>query len=155
MTTTRRRGGNTASLYAALQAARHARGWDDGIYYTRLGEIVGRRVASTAELSRAEAARALDEINGRSRHRPRPDGLPERSSREAMLEAVRARLAVLVGADGLPLTERYAEAILRRQRGIGESKIACPLTGATPAELRGVIAALDRHARRDPARVAT
>jgi len=150
-THTTRRGGNVARLYAALQTARRARGWDDATYYARLGSIVGRRIASTAELSRSEAARCLDDINGAARHRPRPGGAPD-DSRQAMLVAIRARLAVLRGADALPLTERYAEAILCRQRGI-PAGAACPLGAAAPAELRAVLAALDTYARRNPDRV--
>jgi hypothetical protein len=153
-THTTRRGGNVARLYSALQTARRARGWDDATYYSRLGSIVGRCIASTAELSRAEAARCLDDINGAARHRPRPGGGPDTDdSRSALVDEILRRLAVLVGEDGQRLTLRYAEAILRRQRGMHGLSVATPITTATPAELRAVLAALDTYARRNPDRV--
>lgn len=150
---TTRRNDRTANLYHALQAARRARGWDAATYYGRLSSILGRTITSTRELSRAEAARCLDDINGRSLHQPHAP----RDSRPAMLDAIHRRLGVLTGADGRPLTAAYAEAILRRQRGIADAAVACPLACgdsilATAEELRGVIAALDRYAARQERR---
>lgn len=65
--------------------------------------------------------------------------------RAAMLK----RVEQLLREQDLPFS--YAEAILRRQRGLGATPpgsvpVACPLSAANEPELRGVIAALYRRA---------
>lgn len=130
-----------ARLYAALQAARHARGLDEETYYAALADVVGRPVSSTTDLSVPEAARCLDRLNGAQRHDPeRWDG-----ARKPLLAHIRRSLLPrIAGADGRAVTEAYAEAVLCRQRGLPKGT-ACPLATATPQELRGVIAALHKR----------
>lgn len=141
-TTHRRPAAGRARLYAALQAARHARGLDDDTYYASLSDVTGRRITSTTQLGVAEAARCLDRLNGAARH----DEARALGARAPMLHHIRHELLPRVaGANGQAVTERYAEAILCRQRGLPPGT-PCPLAAATPAELRGVIAALARRA---------
>jgi len=155
-----RRNPGLERLYAALQAARRARGWDDAMYYGRLATVTGRPITSTQQLNRAEAARCLDDINGAHRHRARPAGGagPAQDSRAASLAALRRRLAATTGADGNALNDGYAEGILRRMRGIHDHTVSCPLALptadggerilASAQELRALHAALDTFSKR-------
>jgi hypothetical protein len=130
-----------ARLRGALQAARRARGLDDETYYAALSDVVGRKITSTTQLSTPEAARCLDRLNGAAIHEERR----WQGAREPMLAHIRQKLMPQVrGADGEPISERYVEAILRRQRDL-PAGTACPLDAATPQELRGLIAALNRR----------
>lgn len=125
----------------------------------------GGRTASRAETTAQERRAILDELRGKG-FTPRPQraapqgggakapvtrGTSTNSSKPAMLAKIDALCAS--PPPGLePVPRRYAEAILRRQRGIADGKIACPLEQATPEELRGVIAALHRRAKRNQKR---
>lgn len=130
-------------LRAALQTTRRRLGLDDATYYSLLGTTTGRPITSTTELTTAEAARALDQLRGNQRHEAGRGA----SSAAAMRGKLRDLLTGTAGADGQPVTEAYAEAILCRQRGLPRGT-ACPLDMANATELRGLIAAIQRQRKR-------
>lgn len=136
-----------------IHIAKAQLGLDEETYRAQIGRISGGRTRSAADLSAMERDSLLVEYRraGWVPTSPRKAGRgPGRAAldRRAMLSKVQALLA----DQGLPWG--YAEAILRRQRGITGSTVACPIAQTTDAELRGVIAALDRRAKKTGAPVA-
>jgi phage gp16-like protein len=107
------------------------------------------RTASSGDLTAPERAAVLKAIGGGRRPPPKRAGRAPAApalDRRAMLTKVEALLA------DSKLPWAYAEAILRNQRGIADKAIACPIAQTTDQELRGVIAALDRRAKREAAK---
>jgi hypothetical protein len=144
----------TADL-AAIHAEAKRAGMPEDAYRVRVrvasggqlqddGSVIGGRTDSAGALTAAERVSLLKALSaGQGKRRPRRAGRaikPEALDRQSMLGVVNALLA-----EGRKPTA-YAEAILRRQRGITDRAIACPIETATDPELRGVIAALYRTA---------
>jgi phage gp16-like protein len=135
-----------AQVYAALDADSRT----DAIAALVRRHTKGRTKSRT-ETTAAERAAMLAELKAAG-FRPtakggRRRGAPsaEQMDRQSML----TRVQQLLTEQRLPWS--YAEAILRRQRGITDKAVACPMASATDPELRGVIAALDRRGKRPPA----
>lgn len=132
---------------ATLHMAAAALGLDEETRRAQITRISGGRTGSSGELTATERARLLGEYRaagwlGGSRGRPRLDALDGK----ALLRKVDALLA------DQRLPWGYAEAILRRQRGISDKHIACPPQSASREELRALIAALWRRAKAAEAR---
>jgi len=120
---------------------------DDAVYRAMVSRISGGRTRSAADLDAMERDSLLMEFRragwvpttpkraGRGPGKPALD-------RRGML----AKVGALLADQQLPWA--YAEAILRRQRGIKDAGVACPIAQTTDVELRGVIAALDRRGKR-------
>jgi hypothetical protein len=125
-----------AKVYAALDADSRA----DAIAGLVKRHTNGRTTSRT-ETTAAERKAMLDELKaaGFQPAKRRRRGAPTRQQmdRQTML----TRVGQLLADQRLPWS--YAEAILRRQRGIADKTVACPVSCATDPELRGVIAALD------------
>jgi hypothetical protein len=102
------------------------------------------RTYTSADLTAPERVALLRELGGGKRPPKRAGRGPSPAAmdRQTMLTRVEQLLTVL------RLPWAYAEAILRRQRGITAQAVACPLQQANPTELRGVIAALDARRRK-------
>jgi len=132
---------------AAIHASAKKMGVDDETRRAMVQRISQGRTASSGDLTFAERAALLKEIGGGKRAPKRAGRGPSAGAmdRKVMLTKVEALLA----DSKLPWS--YAEAILRRQRGILDKAIACPIAQATDQELRGVIAALYRRAKRGQA----
>lgn len=101
--------------------------------------------ASAADMTARQRADLLAEYR-RLGWRPRPPKSAGRApSGEALArEPSLRKLQALLASQKLPWT--YAEAILRRQRGLPDG-VACPLQTADVNELRGVISALAVRAK--------
>jgi len=119
----------------------------DDAHAARVRRLTDGRTDSTLECTAAELRAIRNEYQAQG-WRPRPPRKagrrpppPERLLPGDMLTRVEQLLTEL----GRPWD--YAESILRRQRGHGAG-VAAPLHLADPDELRGVIAALDRHHKR-------
>ena len=125
---------------AAIHAAAKKAGVDEDTRRAMIERISGGRTRSSADLGPDERSVLLKELGGRTR----PGRGPARADldRTALLRKVEAQLAEA------RLPWGYAESILRRQRGIPDRGIACPVERATPEELRAVVAALWRRAKR-------
>jgi hypothetical protein len=108
--------------------------------------VHGGRTDTAGALSAAEREDLLQRLADRGfrrAHKGRPSAA--QMDRQSML----TRVEQLLADQRLPWA--YAGAILRRQRGITDTAVAAPITTATDIELRGVIAALDRRAKRQAA----
>lgn len=125
---------------AAIHASVTRAGLDDATYRDMVERISRGRTRTSADLGPDERSVLLKELGGRTRsgRAPRQDDLDG----QALLRKVGAQLT------DMHLPWSYAEAILRRQRGIPDRSVACPVERATPTELRAVIAALWRYAKR-------
>lgn len=127
----------------AIHAAAKQQGIDEDTRRDMIGRISNGRTRTSADLTAPERSQLLKEIGGR--RAPKRAGRapsPAALDRRAMLAKVQALLA----DSRLPWS--YAEAILRRQRGILDKSIPCPIEQTSNTELRGVIAALSRQAKR-------
>lgn len=125
----------------AIHAQAKQLGMDEDTRRALIERISQGRTRSSADLDQEERAALLRELD--PRRLPTPAGTAPRTlSARGMLR----KLAALLGEGGKPWS--YAEAILRRQRGIRDSRVRCPLEQATDQELRGVIAALYRQQKR-------
>lgn len=126
---------------AAIHSEAKRAGIDEETRRAMIARLSDGRTNTSADLDAAERAALLRQLGGgRPRNigrRPKPQAL----DRQAMLRKVQAMLA------DARLPWAYAEAILRRQRGIADKAVACPISAATDPELRGVIAALYRRAK--------
>ena len=132
--------------------ARRQLGIPDDSHSARVHRLTNGRTRTTCECTAAERRAILDEYRDagfqpRRAARPAARRAPPAARLQPgdMLTRVQQLLTVL----GQPWS--YAEAILRRQRGHdqpGQPAVASPLHLATPDQIRGVIAALDRHRRR-------
>lgn len=128
---------------AAIHAQAKRAGIDEPTRRALIARVSGGRSESSGELTAPERAAVLRALGGSSRARPAGRGPSlEALDREQMLHKVQALLA----DQGLPWA--YAEAILRRQRGILDKRVGCPIAQTSPQELKGVIAALWRRAKR-------
>ena len=126
-----------ARALAALHAEAKRLGMDEDTRRDLIADVSAGRTRSARDLTLPELRAVLHRLGGAKSRRAR---VPKVQPGE-MLAKIRAQLTDAQ----LPWT--YAEAILRRQRGL-PAGIACPLDRATDAELLGVIAALHRRARR-------
>jgi hypothetical protein len=129
---------------SAIHAQAKTAGIDEDTRRAMIERLSGGRTNTSANLTAGERVALLRELGGQraaGRRGPKPPQLDRRT----MLAKVGAMLAEA------KLPWSYAEAILRRQRAINDKGVACPLTAATDPELRGVIAALYRRAKRPTA----
>jgi hypothetical protein len=129
---------------SAIHAQAKRQGIDEATRRAMIERLSGGRTNSSADLTAGERTALLRELGGQraaGRRGPKPPELDRRT----ML----AKVGALLAEAKLPWS--YAEAILRRQRAILDKAVACPLTAATDPELRGVIAALYRRAKRPAA----
>jgi hypothetical protein len=148
----------TADL-AAIHASAKQAGMPEDAYRVRVrvasggqiqddGSVVGGRTDSAGALTAAERTALLNALNaGQTKRRPRRAGRPikpEALDRQSMLGVVNALLTQVRKSTA------YAEGILRQQRGHPKGT-ASPIEMATDPELRAVIAALDRQAKRQAA----
>lgn len=130
-----------------IHIARTQLGLDEVTYRAKVSRLTGGRTDSAGGMDAMERDSLLAEFKGAGwvpttpKRAGRGPGKPA-LDRRAMLTKVQALLA----DQRLPWA--YAEAILRRQRGIKDAGVACPIAQTTDVELRGVIAALDRRAKR-------
>ena len=127
---------------AAIHAAAAKAGIDEETRRDMIARISGGRTRSSADLGADERHALLKALGGRSRparagRGPGPGDLDRR--------AILTKVEALLADQRLPWG--YAEAILRRQRGILDQRISCPMAQSTDAELRGVIAALHRRGK--------
>lgn len=127
--------------------ARRQLGIPDESHEARVYRITKGRTTTTADCTAAERRALLDEYRDLG-FRVRPPTRagrapsPERLDHKAMLGKIQALLV----DQRLPWS--YAEAILRRQRGITDRGVSCPAALVTDEEARGLIAALaNRQAR--------
>lgn len=124
-------------------------GLDEATYRAQIQRISQGRTTSSAALTAMERDRLLAEY----RRAGWVPTAPKRAGR-GPTAAVMERRAMLTKVNALLAEQRlpwaYAEAILRRQRGITDTTVACPLAHTTDVELRGVIAALHRRGKRPP-----
>lgn len=128
---------------AAIHAAAKKAGVDDETRRAMIERISGGRTRSSADLGPDERSVLLNELGGRTRPARAGRGPQDRDlDRTALLRKIGAQLA------DARLPWGYAESILRRQRGLPDRSVACPVERATPTELRAVIAALWRRAKR-------
>jgi phage gp16-like protein len=130
---------------SAIHAQAKKTGIDEDTRRAMIERLSQGRTNSSADLTAPERAALLTEIGGGRRPPPKRAGrapTPADLDRRAMLGKVEAQLA------DAKLPWAYAEAILRRQRGILDKAVACPIAQTSNAELRAVIAALSRRARR-------
>ena len=132
-----------------IHIARAQLGLDDATYRAQIERISNGRTQTSAALTAPEREALLAEYRAAGWKATTPKRTGRRPAgpvleRRAMLTKVGALLA----DQRLPWA--YAEAILRRQRGIANKAVACPIEQTTDAELRGVIAALHRRAKRPP-----
>ena len=128
---------------AAIHAEANKRGVDEDTRRAMIRRISAGRTGSSADLTAMERGQLLRELGGRTRPSRAGRGPGQADlDRRAMLSKVEALLA------DQRLPWGYAESILRRQRGILDQRIACPMAQSTDNELRGVIAALARRAKR-------
>ncbi|AFL75377.1 gp16 family protein [Thiocystis violascens] len=127
-----------------IHIAKQALGLDDATYRAMLQRIGG--VSSSAKLNGAQRAALLAEFRAagwkptppkRAGRGPRADAL----ARKALLRKVQALLA----DQQLPWS--YAEAIVRRQRGLS-ADTRCPVELIDAEQARGLIAALSRRQRK-------
>lgn len=129
-----------------IHIARAQLGIDEETYRAQVARVSGGRTNSSGELTAFERDSLLAEyrragwVPTEPKRAGRGPGKPA-LDRRAMLTKVQALLA----DQRLPWA--YGEAILRRQRGIRDKEVACPIGQTTDTELRGVIAALDRRAK--------
>lgn len=131
--------------------ARRQLGIPDDSHAARVWRITNGRTRTTTQCTAKERRAILAEYRelGFKAKNPAKGGRrqppAQRLSRGDMLTRVEQLLTVL----GKPWS--YAESILRRQRGHDAARgpaVATPIHMATATELRGVIAALDRHHKR-------
>lgn len=125
---------------AAIHASAKKAGVDEDTRLAMIERISGGRTRSSGDMTAGERTALLRELGGPKR--PSRAGRAIRRAamdRQTMLAKVNAQLA------DQRLPTAYAEAILRRQRGIADKAVACPIEAATDPELRGVIAALYRR----------
>lgn len=129
---------------AAIHAEAKKRGVDEDTRRAMIRRISAGRTASSADLSAEERGHLLRELGGRSRPARAGRGPGQEDlDRRGML----AKVGALLADQRLPWG--YGEAILRRQRGILDQRIACPMAQSTDSELRGVIAALVRRGKKE------
>ena len=132
---------HTARTRAIHQIAR-AKGLIDGkdrdAYEAMLAQVTGGKT-STKDCSVAELGAVLDHLNGR-----RDGSAPISPAAPEGAEQQLGKIAALLTAAGKPWG--YAEGIGRKMHGKDK------LQFCTGAELRGVIAALERQARREAAK---
>ncbi len=123
------------SLMAAIHIRAKALGMREDDRRDMQERLTGRR--SCADMTTAQLRRVADELRlAERRLRPGPvDATRPRDSREPM------RRRALALAESFGAGERYLDAIARRQSGVA-------FRDADPQQLRGVIAAVWRQAKR-------
>jgi phage gp16-like protein len=132
-----------------IHIAKDHLGLDETTYRAQIARISQGRTSSSADLTAQERDSLLAEYR-------RAGWVPTTAKRAGRgpTAAVMDRRVMLTKVNALLADQRlpwaYAEAILRRQRGITDAKVACPLEHTTDVELRGVIAALHRRGKRQP-----
>lgn len=127
--------------------ARRQLGVPDDAHAALVQRITAGRTSSTSDCGSVERAAILAEYRAagfketksrRAGRAPRRDAMDSQS----MLKRVEQLLTVL------KLPWRYAEAIIRQQRGITDKRVSCPAGACTDTELRALIAALYRLQQR-------
>lgn len=126
---------------AAIHTEAKRAGIDEETRRAMIERLSQGRTNSSADLTAAQRAALLREIGAGTRRTPGRGPKPQTMDRNTMAKKVGA----LIAEARLPWS--YAEAILRRQRGIQDKGVACPIDAASEPELRGVIAALYRRAK--------
>ena len=127
---------------SAIHASAKTAGVDEDTRRAMVERISGGRTRSSADLTVGERTALLREMGGPKRPSRAGRAIrPAAMDRQSMIAKVNAQLA------DQRLPTAYAEAILRRQRGIADKDVACPIEAATDPELRGVIAALYRRSK--------
>lgn len=126
--------------------ARRQLGIPDDSHAERVHRLTKGRTRSTRDCTARERAAILAEYRAlgfKDRAPKRAGRAPSASAldRDALLRKIQALLA----DQKLPWS--YAEAILRRQRGL-PAGTACPVDLVSPEQARGLIAALTNRARR-------
>lgn len=124
--------------------ARRQLGIDDDTHAAKVERITHGRTRTTLGCSAEERRAILDEYRAAG-FRPRP---PKSAGRAPSADALAERpllqkIQALLADQQLPWA--YAEAILRRQRGL-PAGTACPAAMISATEARGLIAALSRRA---------
>lgn len=136
-----------AKLRQKIGIARRELGVPEEAHRARVERLSAGRTGSTLDCTLEELRAVLAEYQaGGFKVRPpraaRRAPAPEQADARPMI----AKIGALLADQRLPWT--YAEAVLRRQRGILDKGIACPIERADGPELRAVIAALSaRQAR--------
>jgi len=129
---------------AAIHSEAKRAGIDEETRRAMIERISQGRTRTSGELSAPERTALLREL-GSDKVKRRPSRAGRGPSQSAMdRQTMLTRVEQLLTEQRLPW--EYAEAILRRQRGIADKSVACPIQSVTDPELRGVIAALYRRA---------
>lgn len=114
----------------------------------KIARVTQGRTTSSRGCTEAELQQILDEYRGAGFKpaRPKRAGKPNQPPADALERGPMLRkIQALLAEQKLPWA--YAEAILRRQRGLPPGT-ACPIHLVTAEQARGVIAALSRRARK-------
>jgi len=139
-------------LLAKVHIAKKDLGLTDADYRAMLDARFG--VESAARLAVRDLEVLVDQLQdqgwqpakAKAKARPRGDARPQTPGREELQAKVHALLAELGRLSGEYVPFSYAESILQRQSKVER------LGWATPTQLRGVVAALDRRVKQLTAR---
>lgn len=144
--------GQLKSLRQKIGIARRQLGIAPESHAAVVARHTGGRATSTTDCSRAELEAILAELRAKGAT-PRPPRKAGRAPAEAKQEAqpLLKKIGALLADQRLPWS--YAEAILRRQRGITSAVVSTPIEHAHAGELRAVVTALAKrqakHRRED------
>jgi len=143
-----------AAQIKAIKAQTRREGIDEDTHRAMVRRVSRGRSERVRDLTGPERQMLLRELGGkdggpRRARTPTPSRAGDPSAAAMDRTQMLKRAEELIRQQDLPWS--YAEAILRRQRGLdptppGAVPVACPLGAATEPELRGVIAALYRRA---------
>lgn len=136
-----------AKLRQKIGIARRQLGTPDDAHEARVRRITAERARSTTDCTLEELRALLAEYQAAG-FRVRPPRAAKRapSAEQTDAQPLLRKIGALLADQKLPWT--YAEAILRRQRGLGTAGIACPVERATGPELVALVAALTNRQRR-------
>lgn len=127
-----------------IAVARRDLALDDDTYRALVGGITEGRTTSTTATTHVERRRILAHFRAHG-WRPAAKSAAAGEKKTRSSADMRAKIHAMLADQRLP--ESYAEAILCRQRALAPGT-PCPLAMADATDLRGVIAALDRRAKR-------
>lgn len=136
-------------LRQKIGIARRQLGVPDESHAARVARLSDGRADSTTDCTLDELRAILAEYQAcgfRVRPPKRAASAIAPSAEQLADQALPGKIQALLADQRLPWT--YAEAILRRQRGILDRGVRCPLGAITPREARGLIAALSKRQAR-------
>lgn len=115
----------------------------DHLYRALIGAVTGDGRTSCNDLSNEELEEVLRSLRRSGfKVQATPKYRYGRAPNNMSPKDMRAKIEALL--TDMELNWGYAEAILRHQRGLPK-EVACPISGATGLELRGLVAALARE----------